>query len=157
MNYLEQSDCERFWSHVDKKSTDECWNWKNGLTSDGYGKFKAKYKTLIASRVAYYLTYGEYDKSLLVCHKCDNPKCCNPKHLFLGTNKDNLQDCAKKGHLRGMPNGRKLLNVHTGEIYYSVREAKMKIPANYNRIYDSLRNGKDSAGIFLKDVSNAGI
>jgi hypothetical protein len=61
---------------------------------DGYGITKSGKR---AHRVAYEEAYGVYDKKLLVCHSCDTPSCINPKHLFLGTSKDNMQDKVKKG------------------------------------------------------------
>lgn len=150
---LDHTDIDRFWGHVDNFGEwSKCWNWKSGLTSDGYGKFKAKGKTLIASRVAYYLATRYLPDYLFVCHKCDNPKCCNPAHLFLGTHTDNLQDASNKGRLRGMPNGRKLQNCITGEIYYSVREAKSKLKTSYSLIYKSLNTGQQYKHIFLRDI-----
>jgi hypothetical protein len=90
---------ERFWEKVDFKGKDECWEWKGGCFSDGYGSFKIDGKTIRSHRISYELSKGEIPKSLFVCHTCDNPKCVNPNHLFLGTNKDNLQDAVKKGRI----------------------------------------------------------
>lgn len=90
-----------FWKKIDKKNDDECWEWKASTTKDGYGKYSVRYsknncKTFRASRIVYYLYYGFIDNNLLVCHKCDNPLCCNPNHLFLGTVTDNQIDCVMK-------------------------------------------------------------
>lgn len=77
------------------KST-ECWIWTGKKNKAGYGHFY--YKDLkLAHRVSYLLHYGDFDKSLFVCHKCDNPSCVNPGHLFLGTAKDNFEDMINKG------------------------------------------------------------
>lgn len=98
---------ERFWSKVDRSGGDNaCWNWMAGLKKDGYGQFHInghKSKNLGAHRFAYELSNGVPPGNLLVCHSCDNPKCCNPAHLFLGTTLDNVRDKIKKG--RGKPGG----------------------------------------------------
>ena len=73
----------------------ECWPWKGG-TTDGYGLFcLATDKNLLAHRVAYELYY-EVEPTLNVLHKCDFPLCCNPKHLYQGTQADNVMDCVQK-------------------------------------------------------------
>jgi len=84
---------DKFWSHVDIKLKNECWNWKKSLDINGYGKFGAYKK---AHRVAYKLTYGKIPKGKIVMHKCDNPACCNPHHLRLGTQQDNVTDMINK-------------------------------------------------------------
>ncbi len=98
---------ERFWNKVQRGKADECWEWTGCI--DGYGKFKLNGKTQGAHRVAYKLCIGE-PGALLVLHTCDNRKCCNPKHLFLGTNADNAADKVRKGRnyvpdVRGEMNG----------------------------------------------------
>ena len=90
---------ERFWSKVIKGSKEECWPWICGRNS-GYGAFWYKGNNVPASRMAFILAFGEIDATLNVCHSCDNPPCCNPNHLFLGTDYDNVQDKIKKGRLR---------------------------------------------------------
>lgn len=94
---------EQFWSKVDIKNSDECWNWL-GSKKKGkwpYGKVCYHGKHWVASRLAFVLTNGPIqDESLFVCHKCDNPSCCNPSHLYLGTAKDNTDDAMRKGRLK---------------------------------------------------------
>lgn len=95
---LTSTDRERFWSKVAILSTDQCWLWKAGLTSGGYGFFNVgKYNQYRSHRLAYYFTHGEDPGKLMVCHRCDNPPCCNPYHLFLGTHQDNVADRVLKG------------------------------------------------------------
>lgn len=98
---LLDAEISRFWSKVGKKDIEECWEWIGGLDKDGYGRFKVRsgIRTLKSHRLAYYLSNNKKQNSLLVCHKCDNPKCCNPNHLFIGTQKDNRIDCVKKGRM----------------------------------------------------------
>ncbi len=87
---------ERFWYYVDKRGEDECWEWKGHKSPEGYGHLHIKTGTTVTSRISWQIHYGEIPKGMLVCHKCDNPPCCNPKHLFLGTDLDNIQDRDKK-------------------------------------------------------------
>jgi hypothetical protein len=85
-----------FWSNVAKQSSDNCWNWTRAVNAKGYGRLGYQGKSWRAHRLAYYLTYGEIPKGILVCHKCDNPPCCNPEHLFLGTDLENTTDKIQK-------------------------------------------------------------
>ncbi len=90
----------RFWPKVDR-SGPACWPWIGARNPGGYGNFGIGYRTHRASRVAYELTFGPIPAGMFVCHSCDNPPCCNPEHLFLGTNADNLRDMATKGRATG--------------------------------------------------------
>lgn len=90
---------ERFWSKVDRRGQDECWPWKGRLGA-GYGRFRlgrAGSRSDHPMRVAYALVIGPVPKGLHVCHRCDNPPCCNPSHLWLGTSQQNTADKMRKG------------------------------------------------------------
>lgn len=89
--------------HAANPRGDSCWEWTAGKDQQGYGMFYANHKTYKAHRVSYFLHYGEFDLSLCVCHKCDNPSCVNPSHLFLGTVTDNNSDRHNKGRSKNKP------------------------------------------------------
>ena len=91
---------ERFWSQVHRTNKDACWEWQAGKFSTGYGCFRINGKVYLATRVAYFLTNKQQPGQLNVCHKCDNPACCNPSHFFLGTHGDNVADRDQKGRQR---------------------------------------------------------
>jgi hypothetical protein len=74
-----------------------CWLWVGTLDRLGYGRFGMNGKQPGAHRIAWLLHHGEIPSGLGVCHRCDIPRCVNPDHLFLGTQKDNLRDCSRKG------------------------------------------------------------
>lgn len=78
-----------------------CWEWQASLTAKGYPQLNlGKGKITYAHRYSYMQFVGEIKEGLFVCHKCDNPKCVNPFHFFLGTNEDNMKDAKRKGRLQ---------------------------------------------------------
>lgn len=88
----------RFWFHVEIKGLEDCWNFIGRLSSySGHCRYDMNGKSYLAHRIAYKIKYKENIENILICHKCDNPRCCNHNHLFKGTAFDNINDSIKKG------------------------------------------------------------
>ena len=111
---MNSREADRFWAKVNK--TGECWIWTGSRNALGYGSFGiAGHKTELAHRTAWRLTNGEdLPSTVKVCHRCDNPPCVRPDHLFLGSQADNVADQIAKGRrhrTNGAKNGRAKLSV----------------------------------------------
>jgi hypothetical protein len=87
----------RLWGRVDMSDPAACWNWSRAANPKLYGSFGLFGKTAPAHRVAYALYHNADPGELFVCHRCDNRRCINPAHLFLGTQGDNIRDMVAKG------------------------------------------------------------
>jgi hypothetical protein len=86
----------RFWSKVSVGDNADCWPWLAKRNEKGYGCFQ----DFKSHRVAYEFLRGPIPDGKIACHHCDNPSCCNPHHIFLGTHQDNADDCVIKGRSR---------------------------------------------------------
>lgn len=95
----------RFWVKVAVGDSESCWPWLAGATG-GYGTIRTPRGMERAHRIAWELTRGPVPVGLFVCHACDNPPCCNPDHLFIGTLADNNRDRHEKGRTKNLEAGR---------------------------------------------------
>jgi HNH endonuclease len=90
----------RLWSRIDQSTTEGCHPWMGPLARNGYGYLSTGLRTgrkILAHRAVWQLMYGPIPKGLVVCHGCDNRRCCNPAHLRVDTHKGNIQECIAKG------------------------------------------------------------
>lgn len=115
---------ERFWSQVDKRGPDECWIWTGSPVGNGYGYFTmGRGHRVYAHRFSYERANGPVPSGLDVLHKCDNPPCVNPNHLYAGTPTENVRDCREHNRLnppRGSRSGTARL---TEELVIEIRHA----------------------------------
>lgn len=87
---------KHFWERVDKKGVDDCWEWTRCKNMHGYGKLSWRGRLTKAHRVAWMLTYGDLKPTDWILHHCDNPACCNPKHLYVGDHAQNTRDAVER-------------------------------------------------------------
>jgi hypothetical protein len=144
-----------FWTRVEVGKINDCWPWKKSLNKYGYGNTRFNGVKKYAHRVAYELHTGKNIDGLVAMHICDNPKCCNPNHLVMGTHADNQNDKTKKNRqAKGEINGQSLLNdaqVLEARKKYKPRVVTYKMLANeYGVCKDTMQ--KAVRGIYWKHL-----
>lgn len=94
---LSKKQTDRFWGYVNRGCG--CWLWKASTNSTGYGHIGINGKIHLAHRISYMLANGRYKSSKCILHKCDNPPCVKPSHLYIGDLKDNMRDAFSRKRL----------------------------------------------------------
>lgn len=136
-----------FWSQVNTGSEETCWNWQGPRQPGWHGRLRFKGRMTSAHRVAWTLQNGAIPRGMYVCHHCDNPLCCNPSHLFLGTGRDNAADRHRKGRdARGEQNGHAKLTdqavrVIRAELHESTEVLAKRFGVSTSTIHN-VRNGR---------------
>lgn len=148
---------ERFWSKVNR--TDTCWLWTACVDKDGYGMIRVDRKNKRAHRLAYELTIGPIPDGMVVCHRCDTPTCVRPGHLFLGTDRDNMDDCISKGRtkLMGASGDANGLRKHPDRNPHHINPELSRGENNGNakitqQQADEIRNRYASGGVTQKEI-----
>lgn len=132
----------RFWARVEIPSDpDGCWEWIGAKIPYGYGEIMINYRNIGTHRFSWELHYGPIPEGMWVCHHCDNPSCVNPKHLFLGTPNDNMQDKVRKGRAKGPPPP-----LHSGETHPMAKLTWAEV--------DEIRNLYASGQFTLQDLAS---
>lgn len=139
-DHLVCGDVARFWSKVQKLAND-CWIWIAGEDKNGYGKFtyrdNGKKVNVRANRYAFMLRYGFMPSAVsFICHTCDNPRCVNPEHLFMGTVQDNVADMVSKGRQASKLKPAQVLEIRQ---LYSNGMKISPIAKLYSVSYDTIR------------------
>ncbi len=129
-----------FWERV--KITKDCWEWVGHIKKDGHGQLMINLKSFSAHRLAWLLLRGDIPGGSCICHKCDNPKCVNPDHLYLGSKASNLQDMWDRNERSMKPQKGSLNN------YAKLKEDDIKY------IRQSLREARRGKGRFLAKLFN---
>jgi hypothetical protein len=93
---LNDSAIARFLTYIEVREENECWPWRSAEI-DGYGVLRVAGRNIKATHIALWLERGETANGRIACHSCDNPPCCNPKHIWFGTIKQNAEDSVAKG------------------------------------------------------------
>jgi len=134
------------WNGVKRGRKSECWEWQ-GTTVYGYGQFSFKQKRYRANRAAYEAHYGVDPGDMFVCHRCDNPTCCNPHHLFLGTVEDNTADMVAKGRsARGWRHNKTKLDIEDVRYIRKAHESGASLARRYGvsgAAISSIKAGKN--------------
>lgn len=125
---------QRFEKLFAKGTPTDCWEWQAVKNQGGYGRLLVEGRLQVAHRISYRIYVGELSEDIRVLHKCDNPGCVNPSHLFLGTQSDNMIDCSRKGRMvrpKGEDNHQSKLTKKAVQDIRSSQESARKMSEKY--------------------------
>jgi hypothetical protein len=142
---IDEATIKRFLSKVIIAQDDQCWLWVGSKNTDGYGGFTLNKKNTGSHRASYIIYVGDIPKGMSVLHKCDVRNCVNPKHLFLGTQLDNVRDMFTKGRRE---------KVTKGAFKKGVEHPRSKINDDIVREIRKLKKGR---GVFTEFAKKHGI
>lgn len=139
---------DRFWAAVQKSNG--CWSWTGKRRQDGYGEMQVGKRTVKAHRLSFELANGAIPTGSEICHTCDNPRCVNPAHLFVGTHTENMRDMANKGRhrpsgVRGERHGAAKLSQREVTAIRLDARAQVRIAADYGisqSLVSQIKRGK---------------
>jgi hypothetical protein len=141
---------ERFARFFEK--SEGCWEWRGTRRRSGHGSFNAVgNRPVLAHRYAWELQNGPIPDGMCVCHRCDNPPCVNPAHLFLGTQRDNVRDMRQKGRGRGLRHGAGAANNSAKLTAEQVREIRARLAAGEGR-----KSIAPEYGVHFETISTVG-
>jgi len=143
MTFTEKT-LSRFWDKVKVRKENECWIWVGAKHPDGHGQILVGNRMEFAHRVSFAISYGS-PRDEFVCHRCNNPRCVNPKHLYTGTHNDNMNDMIQRGSVKGSKNPSAKLNEDV------VREIKIKVK---NKDYRSIMSLAQQYGVSKSVISD---
>lgn len=141
---------ERLWTKVTPGEPDACWEWTGARSPQGYGNVGIGGTSTTAQRLSWMVHYGDIPQGLIVRHRCDNPPCVNPRHLELGTHKDNVQDARQRSAVwcatRGLS---RILKIDADKVRrrYAAGESQQTIA-------DSLGVGQSSVSRIVRRVEH---
>jgi len=156
-NIIQKPLLERWRDKAGAEDENGCWPWIGAKTHYGYGKIRKNHKQIGAHRISYELHIGKIPKGMSVLHSCDNPGCVNPKHLFLGTQSDNLKDMFKKGRNKNQYDyDKNFINGKTRPVealvdgkwvcFQSMTQGAIKTGANLSKISMAVNGLRSKAG-----------
>lgn len=149
----------RYWGKVAIGDPDECWVW-TATNYQGYGRFRIKsssdkWLTIASHRMSLYLSERTSGKGYIACHKCNNPPCCNPNHLYWGTPADNTKDSIKAGTFKRAKNPIKINKEDRDWIYEQLIHERFKgseLAKMFNVSQSTISNIKHNVYTYINEV-----